>query len=63
MKDNPKFDPSALLTSPMKHATFLLPQILLDHVEQAAKRDDPSCPNKSSWIRGALIQRLRREAA
>jgi hypothetical protein len=63
MKPNGKLDPTELLSSPMVHATFLLPKILLDHVDEAARRDDPSCPNKSSWIRGALIQRLRREAA
>jgi len=62
MKPNP-IDVSALLTSPMRHATFLAPQLLLDHITEAAKRDDPSCPNISSWIRAALVQRLRREAA
>jgi hypothetical protein len=58
-----KFDASELLVSPMVHATFLLPKVLLDRIDEAAKYDDPCAPNKSSWIRGALIQRLRREAA
>ena len=58
-----KFDAAELLVSPMKHVTMLLPQVLLDHIDEAAKRDDPSAPNRSSWIRRALIGRLKREAA
>ena len=59
----PDFDASDLLTSPMTHFSMLLPRVLLDRIDEAAKRDDPSCPNRSSWCRRALIAALRREAA
>jgi hypothetical protein len=59
----PQFTPDELVSSPMVHATFLLPKVLLDFVDQAARRDDPSSPNRSSWMRRALIGQLRREAA
>jgi hypothetical protein len=58
-----KFDPADLLVSPMKHLTLLVPQLLLEHIDQAAERDDPSAPNRSSWIRRSIIAALRREAA
>jgi hypothetical protein len=60
---NAKFDPAALVTSPMKCTSLLLPQALLDEIEKAAVNDDPSSPNRSSWMRRALIDRLKREAA
>lgn len=59
----PVVDAAELLVSPMRHVTLLLPQVLLDHIDAAAKRDDPSCPNRSSWIRRSMIAALRREAA
>jgi metal-responsive CopG/Arc/MetJ family transcriptional regulator len=59
----PKFDAAELVTSPMKHVTMLLPEVLLDKIDAAAERDDPSCPNRSSFIRRSIIAALRREAA
>ena len=59
----PKFDAAELLVSPMKHVTMLLPQVLIDRIDEAAQVDDPSNPNRSSWMRRALIGQLRREAA
>lgn len=61
MKTN--FDAAELLTSPMVHLTMLVPKALLNHIDEAAQRDDPSCPNRSSWIRRSMIAALRREAA
>lgn len=58
-----KFDASELIASPMRNVSILLPQVLLDAIDKAAVQDDPSSPNRSSWIRGALIGRLKREAA
>ena len=58
-----KLDPADLLVSPMKHLTLLVPQLLLDHIDQAATRDDPASPNRSSWIRRSIIAALRREVA
>jgi metal-responsive CopG/Arc/MetJ family transcriptional regulator len=58
-----KFDATELVASPMRNISVLLPQVLLDEIDKAAVRDDPSAPNRSSWIRGALIGRLKREAA
>jgi hypothetical protein len=57
------FAPDELLTSPMKHVSMLLPQVLIDRIDEAAKLDDPSAPNRSSWARRALIAQLKREAA
>lgn len=57
-----KFDAAALVTSPMKCVSILLPEVLISAIDKAALDDDPSAPNRSSWIRGALIGRLRREA-
>ncbi|MET3307912.1 hypothetical protein [Bradyrhizobium diazoefficiens] len=57
------FDTHELVSSPMQHVTMLLPKVLLDHIDQAAQLDDPSSPNRSSWMRRALISALRREAA
>ena len=58
-----KFSADELLTSPMTHLTLLVPQILLDRIDEAAKIDDPACPNRSSWMRRALISQLKRDAA
>jgi metal-responsive CopG/Arc/MetJ family transcriptional regulator len=58
-----KFDPTELVESPMRNVSISLPQLLLNAIDKAAGRDDPSSPNRSSWIRGALIGRLKREAA
>jgi metal-responsive CopG/Arc/MetJ family transcriptional regulator len=59
----PKFDTTALVSSPMRNISVLLPQVLLNEIDKAAVRDDPSAPNRSSWIRRALIGGLKREAA
>ena len=58
-----KFDPAALVASPMLNISVLLPKMLLEEIDRAAVRDDPSAPNRSSWIRRALISRLKREYA
>lgn len=57
-----KFAAADLVTSPMKCVSILLPEVLISAIDKAAFDDDPSAPNRSSWIRGALISRLRREA-
>lgn len=57
------FDAGALVTSPMVCTSLLLPRVLLDEIDKAAIQDDPSAPNRSSWMRRALIDRLKREAA
>ncbi|MGY2902943.1 hypothetical protein [Bradyrhizobium sp. URHC0002] len=57
------FNTDELIASPMTHLTLLVPRILLDRIDQAAAIDDPSSPNRSSWMRRALIGQLRREAA
>ena len=56
-----KFDATALVTSPMVNTSLLLPRGLLDEIDRAATRDDPSSPNRSSWMRRALIDRLKEE--
>jgi metal-responsive CopG/Arc/MetJ family transcriptional regulator len=58
-----KFDATALVTSPMINTSLLLPKVLLEEIDKAATRDDPSSPNRSSWMRRALIDPLKREAA
>lgn len=63
MAQTAKFDTSALIASPMIRTSLLLPRILLDEIDRAAGCDDPSSPNRSSWMRRALIDRLKREAA
>lgn len=55
--------PDELVASPMVHLNMLVPKVLLDQIDEAAQRDDPSAPNRSSWARRALISQLRREAA
>lgn len=59
----PKFDAAELVASPMKHVTMLLPEVLIEKIDEAAQRDDPSCPNRSSFIRRSIVAALRREAA
>ncbi|WP_065752999.1 hypothetical protein [Bradyrhizobium paxllaeri] len=59
----PKFDAAALVASPMRNISVLLPEALLNEIDKAAVRDDPSAPNRSSWMRRALIGQLKREAA
>lgn len=58
-----KFDASELVTSPMVNTSLLIPRILLAEIDRAALRDDPCSPSRSSWMRRALIDRLKREAA
>jgi metal-responsive CopG/Arc/MetJ family transcriptional regulator len=58
-----KLDAHELVTSPMAHVTMLLPKVLLEHIDRAAQTDDPSSPNRSSWMRRAMISALRREVA
>ncbi|WP_316182704.1 MULTISPECIES: hypothetical protein [unclassified Bradyrhizobium] len=58
-----KFDAADLITSPMANISLLVPRILLEEIDKAASQDDPSAPNRSSWMRRALIDRLKREAA
>ena len=58
-----KLDVSALTSSEMRCVSLLVPKLLLDEVNRAAFADDPSAPNRSSWMRRALIDRLKREAA
>lgn len=60
---NIQFNVDELIASPMTHLTMLVPKILLDRIDEAAKLDDPSAPNRSSWARRALINQLKREAA
>jgi metal-responsive CopG/Arc/MetJ family transcriptional regulator len=57
------FAAADLITSPMRHMTLLVPEILVDAIDAAAVRDDPSSPNRSSFVRRAIIAALRREAA
>lgn len=64
MAQNAKsFDAAALVTSPMINTSLLIPKILLDEIDRAAMRDDPCSPSRSSWMRRALIDRLKREVA
>lgn len=63
MAQNAKFDAAALVASPMICTSLLIPKILLDEIDRAAVADDPSSPNRSSWMRRALVDRLKREAA
>ena len=58
-----KFTPDELVASPMVNTSLLLPRVLLDEIDKAAIQDDPSSPNRSSWMRRAMIDRLKREAA
>jgi len=57
------FDAAALITSPMVCTSLLIPKILLDAIDEAAIRDEPCSPNRSSLMRRWLIAGLRREAA
>jgi hypothetical protein len=63
MAQTAKFDAAALVASPMICTSLLIPQVLLDEIDKAAVRDDPSSPNRSSLMRRWLIAGLRREAA
>ncbi|MHC2337876.1 metal-responsive CopG/Arc/MetJ family transcriptional regulator [Bradyrhizobium sp. USDA 4454] len=53
----------ALITSPMRPAAFTMPEVLLAAIDKAAAADDPSAPNRSSIVRRAVIQFLRRQEA
>ncbi|WP_316158586.1 MULTISPECIES: hypothetical protein [unclassified Bradyrhizobium] len=57
---NIKFDD--LVASPMENVSLVVPKLLLEQIDRAAAQDDPSSPNRSSWMRRALIDRLKREA-
>ncbi|UPT99422.1 hypothetical protein J4G48_0015815 [Bradyrhizobium barranii subsp. apii] len=50
-----------LAASPMTQIGLKLPVALLERVDAAAVRDDESCRNRSSIMRRALVQFLRRE--
>ncbi|WP_407155076.1 hypothetical protein [Bradyrhizobium sp. STM 3557] len=60
---NIKFDAADLVASPMENVSLVIPKLLLEQIDRAAAQDDPSSPNRSSWMRRALIDRLKREAA
>ena len=57
------FSPDELVSSPMVCTSLLLPRVLLDAIDEAAVRDEPCSPNRSSLMRRWLIAGLRREAA
>jgi metal-responsive CopG/Arc/MetJ family transcriptional regulator len=57
-----KFAAEDLISSPMVNISLLVPRVLLDQIDTAAAKDDPSVMNRSSWCRRALIDRLKREA-
>lgn len=63
MKKNTAFDAAELASSPMVHVGMKLPRLLLDKIDEAAIKDDESCRNRSSVMRRALVQFLRRDAA
>jgi metal-responsive CopG/Arc/MetJ family transcriptional regulator len=52
-----------LIASPMRPVAFTLPKVLVDAIDKAAVRDDEASPNRSSLVRRALIQFLRRQEA
>jgi hypothetical protein len=56
-----KFDLAELVASPMICTSILIPKILLDAIDEAAVRDEPCSPNRSSLKRRWLIAGLRRE--
>ncbi|MGO4712536.1 hypothetical protein [Bradyrhizobium sp. 2TAF24] len=58
-----KFTTDDLVSSPMANISIAIPKLLLEEIDKAATNDDPSSPNRSSWMRRALIDRLKRESA
>lgn len=60
-----KFCPEAaeLIESPMRPVAFTLPVVLVAAIDKAAAIDDASAPNRSSLVRRALVQFLRRQEA
>ncbi|MCS3476268.1 metal-responsive CopG/Arc/MetJ family transcriptional regulator [Bradyrhizobium elkanii] len=57
-----KLDATELTKSEMQCVSLLIPKALLAAIDEAAGKLDPSAPNRSCFIRGAIIQKLRRNA-
>lgn len=57
-----KIDPAALAAEPLRVITFCLPASVIEAVDRAASKADVSCPNRSAWIRNAVIGALRKDA-
>lgn len=55
-----KLDANSLTRSPMRCISLLVPETLLAAIDEAAGRLDAAAPNRSCFIRGAIIQKLRR---
>jgi metal-responsive CopG/Arc/MetJ family transcriptional regulator len=45
----------------MRCISILVPELLLERIDDAARDLDPSAPNRSAWLRAAMIAKLRRE--
>ncbi|WP_063981689.1 hypothetical protein [Bradyrhizobium sp.] len=61
MKTNLCPDPAELIQSPMKPVAITMPAVLVAALDKAAAIDDSSAPNRSSLVRRAICQFLRRQ--
>ena len=56
------FDPKALTAEPMKVVCFMAPQSICDAIDLAAAKYDASSPNRSAFLRRAVISALQQDA-
>jgi hypothetical protein len=57
-----KIDRAALVGEPLQAITFCLPASIIETVDRAASNADVSCPNRSAWLRSAVLGALRKDA-
>lgn len=57
-----KIDLTQLGSDSLKIITFAIPISALNAIDRAASRADASVPNRSAWIRSAVLTALRKEA-
>lgn len=57
------FDPDTLAAEPMRLICFNAPQSVCRAIDVAAAKLDPSSPNRSAFLRGAVISALQQDAS
>jgi hypothetical protein len=55
-------DPTTLAAEPMKLVCFNAPESICRAIDVAAAKLDPSAPNRSAYLRGAVISALKQDA-
>jgi hypothetical protein len=58
-----KLDPEVLGSEPLVLVGIRIPKSMLAAIDAAAMKLDPSCPNRSLYMRNAIYRSLSKEAA